>query len=872
MNAARRSILSVFAVVLGALVLLGVPAPALAAEAPKVEEESVADVASTSATFDAQVNPEGAETTYAFEYASAGGSFKPVAEAEGSGSLPAGTTGVTLSVHLQGLSPGIAYEFRVVAGNAVERVSGEAVSFTTQHGGGGFVLPDGRQYEMVTPPEKEGALFQRLVEFDVTEFNNYMIQASAAGDAIADLASQPSEAEPQGDAEPSVAVLSTRGADGWSSQVIAPPHETVSVPHRNQPELALFSEDLSHVLVQQVGPFAPLSPEASEATPYVRTDYSGGNVNAHCDSPALSASSCFRPLVTRADDTASPFQSFGGGFRGGEEEEELLGVCRSFLCGPVLLDATPDLSHVILASNKLLDIPLTSPSSEDDLYEWSADEPPSEQLQPIAVLPASEGGGVVVSAGGTSSSLHDNPGVDSLSDDGSYFFSYGGHLYVHDPAKDESFRLDVAQNVSEPASGAAEFLYASSDGSTVLFSDPERLTSAPGGGIYDCQVAEVAGALACGGLELTDLESTGVSAGDLIGGSRDAAYLYFAGAGGEIYVDHYDGREWTRTKGLTVNTAQFIDKSGQAKDFRISPNGEWFAFMSNEDLTGYDNRDAVNGRPDLEVYEYNGRTETLACASCVPTGARPVGVENYKAGWVAANVPAPLEPFTAALREPHYQPRYLSDSGRLFFESVDALVPQDVDGVEDVYEYEPEDVGTCSSGSSSGSSIYKPAHAFEANGAGGDEGAGCVALVSSGDSGEPSYFLDASETGGDVFFLTASKLAPQDSDDAYDVYDAHECTSESPCIPPPASTPPACTTEASCRPSPTPQPSIYGLPSSATFSGSGNLASPPPPAPATVTKKKAPKCKKGTYPKKGKCVRKKSKKTKAKKSNRGQSR
>ena len=42
-----------------------------------------------------------------------------------------------------------------------------------------------------------------------------------------------------------------------------------------------------------------------------------------------------------------------------------------------------------------------------------------------------------------------------------------------------------------------------------------------------------------------------------------------------------------------------------------------------------------------------------------------------------------------------YQSRYLSNDGRLFFNSSDALVPQDTNGKEDVYEYEPDGIGAC---------------------------------------------------------------------------------------------------------------------------------------------------------------------------------
>jgi hypothetical protein len=164
----------------------------------------------------------------------------------------------------------------------------------------------------------------------------------------------------------------------------------------------------------------------------------------------------------------------------------------------------------------------------------------------------------------------------------------------------------------------------------------------------------------------------------------------------------------------------------------------------------------------------------------------------------------------------------------------------------------------------SGSEVFKPGRSFLSEGLKGEEGAGCVALVSSGAASEGSQFLEASQTGGDVFFVTAEKLAPQDFDTAPDVYDAHECTSSSPCIAPPAPQPPACDTEASCKAPPTPQPSIYGAPSSATFSGPGNLA---PSFPTTVAKvtKKTVGCKKGfVKSRKGRCV-KSSKRKKAKK-------
>ena len=132
---------------------------------------------------------------------------------------------------------------------------------------------------------------------------------------------------------------------------------------------------------------------------------------------------------------------------------------------------------------------------------------------------------------------------------------------------------------------------------------------------------------------------------------------------------------------------------------------------------------------------------------------------------------------------------------------------QDVNGTQDVYEYEPAGVGTCNTSSVT----------F------GERSNGCVGLISSGSSPEESAFLDASETGGDVFFLTLARLLTQDYDAALDVYDAHECSTAAPCYPPEPVSPPVCSTGDACKVSPTPQPSIFGPSPSATFSGAGNV-------------------------------------------------
>ncbi len=448
-----------------------------------------------------------------------------------------------------------------------------------------------------------------------------------------------------------------------------------------------------------------------------------------------------------------------------------------------------------------------------------------------------------------------------------------------------------------------EFTDASSDDSKVFFTQA--------GDLYVFEVTSGASEPLAGGVtRLT--EGAGVQ-GAVLGASEDGSYVYFVangvlGDGGahgatpgdcqggatcSLYVEHYNGdtRTWEAPSFIaTLSGADNPDWTAEIltdHTSRVSPDGRYLAFMSQRSLTGYDNID-VNERPteeeergfgnkapvpagtkvehaDEEVYIYDAVEHKLVCASCNPTGARPVGVQTLETGgeiadgywgsetFLAANIPG----FTSYDHwGAFYQSRYLSNSGRLFFNSHEALVPQDVNGTWDVYEYEPPGIGSCAAANVTFSSRSE----------------GCVNLISSGESAEESGFLDASENGDDVFFLTTSRLSPQDVDNNYDIYDAHVCGAEGVACAPSVAPPPPCTTEASCKPVPTPQPTLYAPPASATFNGPGNLAPPPPPAPAKVTKKKAVRCKTGFVKnEKGKCVRSKSKKRakKSSKSNRG---
>ncbi len=771
-----------------------------------VDSESATAVTAESATLEAQINPLDAASSYWFEY-------KPEGAAEyvrtTVGKLPADSDrDFTVSAHLQSLAHGETYVYRVTVVNEFGEVRGPQRSFVTQREAAPLRLMDGRGWEMVSPVNKQGASFEAIPR------EGGLIQAAADGSAVSYLATASSEVSPPGEPSPNWAqILSKHGGIGWSSRDIASPHEQEwGVAAGHLAEFVAFSNDLSVGLVEPQG--RVLLDGATERTPYLRRQ-------SQCESPAT-ASECYVPLLTIEDVTSG--EKWGG------DSSELSKVRYAA--------STPDLGHLVLQSG----IPLTAGAGGAGSYEWAAGK-----LQLVSLLP----GEPALSAGGC-------PRVSEfldrhvVSNDGDRVIwenpCEGEHLYMREIASGRTVQLDAPSG--GPGGGLpAVFQDASGDGSRVFFSDGSRLTaeSRASGGAPDLYVYEANADTNAqpGVLRDITIAANGSESADVLGAiagvSADGSVAYVVAGGmlseaanqyGETAQDgqpnlyrleRHEGAggavSWTATFIATLSRDDEPDWSPHLTTMTagVSANGRWIAFMSDRSLTGYDNRDAISGQPDEQVFLYDSASKRLVCASCDPSGARPHGRQRALGGlgplidreeiwsgrWLAGLIPAWD---TMELGRGVYRPRYLSDSGRLFFDSLDGLVPQDINGTADVYEYEPAGVGSCTAGSET----YSPSQG------------GCVSLVSSGASSEESVFLDASESGDDVFFLTAAKLAPQDADDAYDVYDAHVCGVgwECPPSPPPPSSP--CESAGACQGAGSPPP-VPASAASAVFKGAGNL-------------------------------------------------
>jgi hypothetical protein len=783
---------------------------------PSILGTFASEVTADSAALGALINPNTLETTYRFEYGTSDCASVPNPCASlpvGGAEIGSGHEAVAVSQHIAGLQAGTTYHYRVIAENSLGVTEGPDRTFVTQIVGLDFELSDARVWEMVSPPNKFGGVLR--------SFSAGAIQAAASGDGLAYQSLGSIDPAPEGNRaiEPS-AVLARRSADGWHSEDITPPH-TKATTIAGGSEYDLFSPELSRAVLEPRDA-TPLSPDASERTPYLREN---------------SKPPFYTPLVTSKEGVANvpPGTEFGG--------DELHGQVSQV----IVSGGSSDLSHVVLASKVPLVAGASSGGGGRSLYEWTGG-----QLLLVSVLPSEEGGAVVEGVLGS-----DQGSVrHAISEDGSRVFWSPGSigtgsgginltaLYVRDTIAGETRRLDVVQHgASGEGPSRPAFQAASADGTVVFFTDSQQLTedaSPTGRDLYRCEVAPSGADLGCASLidVSAPLPGQGESAevrGVVSAASDDGTKAYFvanaalstnSNQAGEVAVpgepnlyfweegqdprfivtlSEEDGPDWGEIGNEPPGYTRFLSATA-------SPSGRYFAFMSRRSLMGSENHDATSGEAVEQVFRYDSSLDLVACVSCSPTGGSPTGQSDlphgadvqglWNGGLVSATLPeATVSAGDQLTRYDVYHPRTALDNGRVFFNAGDSLVPADSNGNWDVYQYEPIGLGSCSP-ASGGAAVSR-------------SGAGCVSLISSGTGERAATFLDASTSGNDVFFLSPERLSVADEDTVYDIYDAR--VGGTPAVLEPDR---ACSGEA-CQPAPA-APGV-AIPGSATFQGPGNL-------------------------------------------------
>jgi hypothetical protein len=622
-------------------------------------------------------------------------------------------------------------------------------------------LPACRAYEQVSPVAKNFA--DALGEASV-------VQSSPSGDGVTFFSDVPFPGVLSATG-PSL-YLGTRAGGEWSTQGLVPPTVPRSLPGHGSASVLSLTEDLSQAIVDtEPGLEAGLAPGRYS---YLR------------------------------DNATGAFRLLGPGIA-------------------TFADATADDAHILFEDTSAELVPgVRDEQGVPYLYEWDENKPPGEQLSLAGVLPGGEAPaeGAVAGPGGPALGEEVVGGAagrfytqNTISADGArvFFSDVGtGQIYMREP--------EAARTIQVSA-GSAYWRAATADGSIVFYTEGEDLYRFDVDRFEGSKKPE-AEALAEAREALTS-GATGVL-GTLGISTESGSYAYFVATAAlvgnkngnqeEAHAGEANLYEWHN--GETTFIAQ-LDTEGEYDEYdwrdfddsdpgiapatgekssRVTPDGTTVLFASQARLTNYDN--AGQG----ELYLYEAASGALACVSCNPSGT-PATSEAYLAGNLS---------ITAAPERNAFLTRNLSkDGGRVFFQTQEALLPQDKNGQTDVYEWEREAAGGVHGCSRSGAT-------FSAS------SGGCLYLISTGESGEPSYFGDASADGSDVFFFTRQALVDQDRDENYDVYDARVEGGIAAQNPPP---PESCTGERCLAPA-APAPAFVA-PASATFAGAQNLASQP---------------------------------------------
>jgi hypothetical protein len=607
----------------------------------------------------------------------------------GGAQLGSAQTALPASVVLSGLAPDTGYRFRVIATSAEGADDGPAQAFRTfsLEASG---LPDNRAWELVSPAQKNGG---QVIPANPTIASC----ADCKPGTIADRFPMQSSEDGDSVVYQGFPFSFTEGAAVFNQYLST---RTTSGWQTTNLSPALmgngsnrgykaFDPELDQGLLSQFDPV--LSPEAPDGFADL---YAQPTASPESLTPLL-----LSDPPNRLPEGQGP-ESFDLAYAG----------------------ASADLSRVFLLANDAL-TPETSfaPAAEDggpskyDLYEWAAG-----QLRLVNVLP----GNTVSAAGGP---IFPGPSSHAISADGSRAFwsDESGQVYVRENGESTTAIPDPGK-----------FLTASADGSRVLLAD---------GHLYDLETKV-----------LTDLTEGQGGFQGLAGHSDDLSHVYFVATAvldetsNELGATAQAGKpnlyDWHGVAARYVVTmlptdtetwnASPADRSAEA-----SSDGRWLAFLSTGSLTGYDNRGTCGGGSRLidctEVFLFDSNTGSLLCASCSPSGQAPVGPSVLR---LVQSSPSYLP-----------QPHYLSNSGRLIFDSADSLSPFDTnDRVEDIYQYEPEGIGNCL------------------------RQAGCVSLISAGREPVDSNFLTMDPSGKNVFFTTRDQLVLKDKDELIDVYVARE--------------------------------------------------------------------------------------------------
>lgn len=737
------------------------------------------DAAKVSAT----LNGEGGRVVYYVEYGTSSGYGASTSPAV----APQAAEEATVDLDIEGLAPETAYHYRVVAEDQYGREYGPDATFAT-YPATVAGLPNGRVYELVSnfeDPSSEAfvpypALLAPEAQTEAARSSYSPFRAAADGAAVTFIGSPDREGGSGNEvtqASGGNQYLAQRSAGGgWKLSDISPPGDLHA-------QYLGFTADLSSGVLE-----AAVEPPFVAAETLLSPPETGSHaVQAILYERSTGAEGLFRPLFpsvaayrTSEKDLVNEYEgtSANGAYRLVNSTEDLLsgeGAIERQLAEQVKTEAKEGIARTdlyllgegaaslvnVLPNGEINPNATVAPTLSNAI---SADgsrvfwTSSKDAAQPQTVFVRENGTRTVQVSAGSATFWTASPGGKLA------YYTEAGKLWRFDLESEERTQLAGGE---EGVRGVIATNEAGEEGAYLYFVATEKLTAE----------ANAAGREPVAGednLYLQEPETEG-------GGTRTA----FIGT-----LSGQNAPDWSA--GLNGRTAN------------ITPDGRGLVFASRRNLTS-------GSYPDEgaeEVYVYDAGDGSLFCASCRPQAS---GGDLPGADVLAKGVP-----------DSTYVPRWISEDGdEVFFDSSAQLVPQDIAGLQQVYEWQRDGSGSCA------------------------EAAGCVYMLSSGIEAEAD-FIDASASGSDVFFVTRQRLVPEDGDENVDVYDARVGG----VLP---VSPPACT-GTGCQGAAAPPPT-FATPPSVTFEGVGNFL---PPRPVGKPQKPKP-CAKGRVRRHGRCVRRKRK-------------
>jgi hypothetical protein len=767
---------------------------------PVIEGTSTSNLVSSSADLNATINPRGVDTTYRLQYglSTAYGSTAPVA---GEPDIGSGLAGVAVTQHVP-IEANKTYHWRVVATSANGTTTGVDHTFIYETTGEG--LPDGRAYEMVSPPHKNDA---------------FVGDAFAMGPFIS----------PDG----SHLLAGNIQCFGDTSQSCTADRESVGTPY-------LFSRTSAGWAAASLGP--PAS-ELPDGTSWKYTAATGTVLWSF-------------PTAPFGEDDWYARESNGTFHDIGPASPPELGAQGTQLLGPHIL-VTADLSHIVW-NGTFGDAWPFDESSGHVLYEYVG----TGNTAPTMVgVTGGRGSHELISQCTTFGGAKENASqFGGISADGSrVFFTAKGksggcpaarapevsELYVR---ANESETIPISQpSPSECGSGAlpdeescraapqaaAEFQGASTDGSKAFFTSTQQLvdqasedSSDTVENTYECQQTTSAGGCnlyeydfnAPAGHNVVDVSAgdstdSGPSEQSVIAISPDGSHVYFIAKGvldrtaneagdtarsgaKNLYVFERDAAHPAGTVRFiaTLSPSDSSFDNSEVGTANVTSDGRFLAFESHGNLTG------ENVNPlGTQIYRYDAQTADLVRISIGEHGFNDNGADSTLNARI---VPGHFGVFQGA--PARLDPSMSDDGEYVFFESQVGLTRHALNEV--VIGRNP------SGGPAYANNIYEYHD-------------GQVSLITDGrdttelDGKSTVELFGTDASGADVFFRTADQLVPQDTDTQLDFYDARIGGGF-----PAESSPPQCG-EGTCQPA-NPAAAAKEAPGSATATGAGNLHPP----------------------------------------------